>query len=379
MKYLRSVLVVGGGSAGLTCAAYLRKAGVAVEVSEISTKTGAGAALGLSSNALLPLREIGALDDVLACSTPNLHMHVCDSEGRTLVDFPRPQPPGLDFPVNVVITRKDLTRILTRVAVDAGARMVMGKQILSIAQDAEGVEVSFDDGRNARYDAVVGADGIGSAVRRMVWGELPIQATAEVGWRWLMPAHPSMARGAFYLGKRGTNLGLFPIPNGQIYAVMGEPTEAGFVSDAANRREDVLRRVQEQFDGQFARDVMADLPAAEGVHFSRYPAMLMSRPWHKGRVLLIGDAAHALPPHSSSGAAMAIEDGAVLYEELMRASGWDEGVQAFMDRRWPRVKQVFDMACDRVRSKDNPSDRSLRNADTAEKVKTLWKFLLQPY
>ena len=64
MKFLRSVLVVGGGSAGLTCAAFLRKAGVAVEVSEISLKTGVGAALGLSSNALLPLREIGALDRV---------------------------------------------------------------------------------------------------------------------------------------------------------------------------------------------------------------------------------------------------------------------------------------------------------------------------
>ncbi|WP_077000451.1 FAD-dependent monooxygenase [Variovorax sp. KK3] len=379
MRFLKSVLIVGGGSAGLTCAAFLRKAGVAVEVSEISTTVNVGAALGLSSNALTPLREIGALDEILACSTPNLHMHVCDADGRTLVDLERPQPAGIDFPVNVIIARRELTRILTGVVEAAGATMFFGRQLVSMLADSDGVSVVFDDGREARYDAVVGADGIGSTVRRMIWGESPIQATAEVGWRWLTPARPSMRRGAYYLGSGGTNLGLFPIPGQQIYAVMGEPTDDGFVSDPAKRREDVVRRLGEQFDGAFARDALADLPSVEAIHFSRYPAMLMPQPWYKGRILLIGDAAHALPPHSSSGAAMAIEDGAVLYDELLRATEWEAGVHAFMERRWPRVKQVFEMACDRVRSKADPSARSLRDPHTGEKVKSLWKFLLQPF
>ena len=379
MKYLQSVLIVGGGSAGLTCACFLRKAGVEVEVSEISHDTDGGAALGLSSNALLPLRELGVLDEILANSTPNLFMHVCDASGNTVVDIARPAPEGLGFPVNVVLTRKELSRILSTAAQRAGATLTIGRQVLAINADAQGVSVKFEGGRQGRYDAVIGADGVGSTVRTLVWGESGMQSVGEAGWRWLTPARPSVKRGAFYLGSLGTNLGLFPIPGGQLYAVMGEPIEKGFYSTRENRREDVERRLKEQFSGGFARDTLADLPPASQIHFSRYPALLMPKPWYKGRVLLIGDAAHAMPPHSSSGAAMAIEDGAVLYQELLRASSWDDGVQAFMERRWRRVKPVFDMAVDRVRSSTSPQDKTLRDPKTTDKVQTLWKLLLQDY
>ena len=373
------MLVVGGGPAGLTCATYLRRAGVEVEVSEISRDTGGGAGLGLSSNALMPLRELGLLEEILACSTPIPFLLVCDDAGNTIVDVPRPGPEDPALPVDSVIARKDLARILEAAAHKAGVRITVGRQILGLSEAEKGVTVRFDEGPEARYDAVIGADGIGSTVRRLVWGPSEVQSAGEAGWRWLTPARSSLKRGTFHLGSGGTNLGLFPIPGGRLYAAMGEPIAKSFNSTFETRRDDVERRLKEQFTGDFARDTLADLPPASQIHYSRYPAMLIPRPWHRGRVLLIGDAVHAMPPHSSSGAAMAIEDGAVLYQELQRASNWEEAMQAFTERRWRRVKPVFDLAVDRVRSNTAPQEKTLRDPRTIEKVKALWQLLLQDY
>lgn len=378
MVGLKRVLVVGGGSAGLTCAAYLRQAGVDVEVLEIRPHVDGGAALGLASNALLPLRGIGALNDVLAHSTPNLHMHVCDSHGTTIVDIERPAPEGLDFPVNVVITRMELARVLWETARKAGVTLTTSRQLVGLVPEVDGVTARFDDGATTRYDAVIGADGVGSTVRRLIWGEAPISVVGEAGWRWLTPARASVPRGAFYVGSHGTSFGLFPIPGDRLYAVMGEPFGDGVVARSVSTRADVAHRLSTQFSGAFAQDVLADLPDDASIHFGQYPALLMPKPWHKGRVLLIGDAAHALPPHSSSGAAMAIEDGAVLAESLSAAGSWDEAMELFNSRRWPRVKQIFDLAVDRVRTKEDPKAKALNDPSTWERVRSLWRVLQQP-
>ncbi|MGJ7565439.1 FAD-dependent monooxygenase [Variovorax sp. GB1R11] len=378
MVGLKSVLVVGGGSAGLTCATYLRQAGTHVEVVEIRPHATGGAALGLASNALLPLRGIGALDEVLAHSTPNVHMHVCDSRGATIADIERPAPEGLDFPVNVVITRRELARILWDIAAKAGVTLTTTRQITALTPMEDGVQVQFNDGLQRSYDAVIGADGVGSTVRGLIWGAAPISVVGEAGWRWMTPARASNPRGAFYLGSGGTTLGLFPVPNGELYAVMGEPCGDGVVARSKSTRADVAQRLSSQFTGAFATDVLADLPDDASIHFGQYPALLMDKPWHRGRVLLIGDAAHALPPHSSSGAAMAIEDGAVLAQCLAAARTWEVAMTLFTARRWPRVKQVFDLALQRVRSKDDPSAKALDDPATWERVRSLWRVLQQP-
>lgn len=372
------VLIVGGGSAGLTAAINLRNGGWDVEVSELRRGAVGGAALGLSSNALKPLRDIGLLDAVLAASTPNLHYHVCDYRGQTIVDIVRPQPDELGFPVNIVITRRDLNRILVAGAEKAGARFTHGCQIESIEQDADGVRVTFADGRKERYDAVIGSDGVGSTVRRLVWGHMEVGAVGQYGLRWMTPERLSMTRGAFYVGKAGTTLGLFPVSEGQTYVVLTLPKEGNFTTRTVVGREEILACLNEEFEGQYARDVAAGLPEASEIHGGYYPSILVESPWHRGRVVLIGDAAHAMPPYSSSGAAMAIEDGAVLAEELKRAADWNAAMDGFTKRRWPRVRAVFEMAMDRVPRQEEFPGSDAYSAATLDKIRTLWNFLLEP-
>lgn len=242
----------------------------------------------------------------------------------------------------------------------------------------EGVQVEFDDGLQRRYDAVIGADGVGSTVRRLIWGETRMSVVGEMGWRWMTPARASIPRGAFYLGSQGTTLGLFPVPGGQLYAVMGESCGEDIVAHPESNRAEVARRLSSQFHGPFAQDVLADLPDDGSIHFGQYPSLVLDKPWHRGRVLLIGDAAHALPPHSSSGAAMAIEDGAVLAQSLSASQTWEDAMTLFIDRRWPRVKQISDMTLDRVRSKKGPTGKALDAPETWERIRSLWRALLQP-
>ncbi|ANB76539.1 hypothetical protein AYM40_30535 [Paraburkholderia phytofirmans OLGA172] len=378
MAFLNKVLVVGAGSAGLTIASFLSRAGIQVEISEINLDTTRGAALGLSSNALLPLRELGVLDEILAHSTPNLYMHVCNSAGQTVLDLKRPQPESIDFPVNVVIARSELSRILTNLAREKGIQFLLDRHIVGIVDKSTHVAVRFSDGSEDLYDAVIGADGIGSTVRRLVWGNIATQTVNEVGWRWLTPLRPSIKRGAFYLGSGTTSLGLFPLPGGLAYAFLQESAIDIFQSPPETRRRDLLDRISAQFDGPFAKDVMADLPLASAIHFTRYPALLMPGPWHKGRIVLIGDAVHAMPPHVSSGAAMAIEDGFVLAQCLISEDGWSQAMESFMTRRWPRISKVFEMAIDRVRSDDAPASTRMNEQATIEKVTELWHCLLEP-
>ena len=215
-------------------------------------------------------------------------------------------------------------------------RCRLGLAVTSVTQDGQRVSVSFNDATAAEYDLVVGADGINSDVQRLTFaGPAPAYA-GQMAWRCLAPIRPRSLGGIqFWLGE-DRFFELCPV---------GDELTYGFGNLACARRHELvpgrLCRLREYFAGfgEPVRQYLAAVPGDGGIHCSPVE-WLPEVAWSSGRVVLIGDAAHAMSPMLGQGGCMAIEDALVLADELRRAPDIPSAVAAFSARRRPRVDWV---------------------------------------
>jgi 2-polyprenyl-6-methoxyphenol hydroxylase-like FAD-dependent oxidoreductase len=264
-------------------------------------------------------------------------------------------------------------------AIPSRARLTVGVTVVSIAADDEKASAVFTDGTAGTYDLVVGADGVRSIVRRLVFGEeLRPGPLGQVGYRWTTSALPGLDHGTMFLGAGAVKLGLWPLADGRVYAFLTKPDRAMERPGPESLRKDVAGAL-EQFSFRGAEQLRADLPGGESIHFGPFQALLMPAPWVIGRVVLIGDAAHVMPPHGSSGAAMAIEDAAVLADELRRAGDVPHALKGFMERRYERVKRVVRYSTKNCLAENDAADAGGRAPllDPGEAA-AFWQFLRQP-
>jgi len=370
---ISNALIIGGGIAGLTAAIALRKRSIDVDVVELHPRV-TGAGVGLSANALRPLQEIAVLEDVLAISTPNETGHICDAAGGTLSDTPRDVPREWGMPSNVVVGRPDLSEVLGGHALRLGAHIRYHVTVAEMVQKGDHVDIRFTDGGTGRYDLVIGADGLGSATRGMAFGDIVQPNYAgQCGWRWFTPTHEGVPGGRLLLsGIPGLKFGVYPLPGGKMYAFTTAHLPDLDLAPQADQRE-VVREQLAHFSAPYMADIIADLPDASEIFYSPFSTLLVPRPWHRGRVLLIGDAAHTVTPHSSSGAALAIEDAVVLAQMLGEGGDIEQLLEAFSARRFDRVEKVINFSRDACLS-ENAGEAP----PAGEVARAFWSFLLEP-
>jgi 2-polyprenyl-6-methoxyphenol hydroxylase-like FAD-dependent oxidoreductase len=182
----------------------------------------------------------------------------------------------------------------------------------------------------------VGADGIASTVRALALSAAAPVYAGQVVWRSLAPIRPSgLSRVQFLLGE-GCFFGLCPVGEGQTYG-FGNVTMPRF-HDALRGR---LARLRERFSafGEVVQEYLAALTTDEQVHCSPI-AWAEQALWQRGRVVLIGDAAHASSPMMGQGGCLALEDAWVLAVVLREAESVEQALETFVNRRRPRVEWV---------------------------------------
>ncbi|QNS04670.1 FAD-dependent monooxygenase [Streptomyces xanthii] len=332
------VLIHGGGIGGLTLATALARRGHTVEVAELREELDAlGVGIIQPTNALHVMREIGVLDACLAAGFAWDTLTIADPAGTTLAAIP--QPRMADAPAANGIPRPALARILADAARAAGARLRLGTTITELKDDGTGVDVTLSDGGQSRHDLVVGFDGIGSPLRTRLYGDTYApEYTGFANWRVTVPRPPEV-RGVV-MGTAGPEAKalLTPITGELMYlgAVFAEKED---FRPAPERAHEQLAARLRMFSGPVA-DALAAVTDPSAVVYSRISQVSVEEPWHVGRVVLAGDAAHASTPHLAQGAAMAVEDALVLAEALDAEAGVPEALTAWEARRRPRAMWV---------------------------------------
>jgi 2-polyprenyl-6-methoxyphenol hydroxylase-like FAD-dependent oxidoreductase len=307
------VLIVGGGIAGLTLAALLEQRGFSPLVVEKAPEyDDAGYVIGLwptASRILKGLRLFSRFRDTgVECS----RYIVANEHGDTLHSFSF-EPLARRYGPLVDMSRLQLIELL-RSALDE-RHIRFGTTVREIVETPDGVVGVFDDGTAGLFDVIVGCDGIHSSVRRLTFGEAPLEYCGVSGWAfWLPPEFVPPPEVVEYWGA-GKFVGLYPARR-RFCAVVALQSPL----HAADPVETRLARVRSAFAGfgGVVPWVLAELPAPERMLPVDFSDVRVDS-WTRGRVVLIGDAAHAILPTAGMGASLAMESAALLAEELCRA------------------------------------------------------------
>ncbi|MEU6356755.1 FAD-dependent oxidoreductase [Streptomyces sp. NPDC047072] len=339
----RSVLVIGGGTSGNALTVLLRRADVAVDLVEASPdwRSAAGSGITLQGNALRVLREVGVLDAIEKDGYPAEGVAILAPDGTVLAAHDELRTGGDDLPAHIGMRRPRLQQLLIERVRASGADLRLGTTATAFAQDGEGVDVTFSDGSTRRYDLVVGADGLHSATRRMIGVTDRPEPTGMGIWRAPAPRPAGVTRTEMIYGGPCFIAGYCPTSEDTVYTYLVEPARDRASLDPASYA-DEMRRLSGAYGGVWPQ-LRAAFTDAGAVNYACFDRHLVEGPWHRGRVVLVGDAAHACPPTFAQGAAMSLEDVQVLAELLTGGADWDDRLlTAYQARRIPRVRMVVD-------------------------------------
>lgn len=288
----------------------------------------------LPANGVRVLRALGVGEAVDQSAAVHRHWSFMDQSGglfceANIEDLWRDVGPSLG-----------ITRVRLQEALRVGSASVqrrLGVALTSLDQDDHRVRVGFNDGTHGEYDLVVGADGIYSTVRKLAISAVAPQYAGMMSGRSVVPTRVAGTDdGIALLVGEGRSFGMAPMGDGQTYG-FGIDRQPPFEDPLEGR----LERFRQRFGG-FGGPVPAYIAALErdeDIHVAPIEWLKIDE-WYRGRVVLIGDAAHAGPPTMGEGGCMAMEDALVLAEVLRREPEVEDALEAYVRRRKPRVNWV---------------------------------------
>ncbi|WAC70832.1 FAD-dependent oxidoreductase [Roseateles sp. SL47] len=336
------VLIIGGGFSGMSAAIALRRQGVQVDLVEIDPGWRSyGAGISLGGATLRAFSQLGILQDFLREGWASDNVAIYTPEGVKVGEIPTPRIAGPAVPGGGAIMRPVLARILARATRAAGTDVRLGVTFETIEDLGDEVSVRFTDGQTRRYDLVIGADGLYSKVRQTLFPEVQApKYSGQAVWRAVLPRPPEITTAVMWVGgdvKPGVN----PVSNEEMYLFVTEHRPVNDRVDPATFV-DHLSGLLKGFRVPLIQRMCEQISEGAQIVFRPLEGLLVPRPWHRGRVVLIGDTVHATTPHMASGACIGIEDALVLAEELGRHAETEAGLLAFQARRWERCRMVVE-------------------------------------
>jgi 6-hydroxynicotinate 3-monooxygenase len=354
------IAIIGAGLGGATCAALFQQAGYQVDVYEQSAEfVRLGAGIHLGPNCVKVLNHIGLGRRLLDIAVrPSAWNSLMWDTGESLFSLPlkdvAEQRYGAAY---VTMHRGDMHALL--IDAIAPGTLHFKKQLVDLKQDASSVTMEFSDGSMASADIVIGADGVFSKVRDWLLGPADPIYTGYIGHRASIPAknlgHLSFEDHAkWWAPDRHLIVYFLNNKREELYLVTGALEKWESPRSWTNSSKAELR---DAFKG-FHNDCQQLIDGVEGevtkwAFFERPPL----RTWHQGRVVLIGDACHPMKPHMAQGAAIAIEDAAMLLRCMEETGPGDfgAGFELFEANRMPRANKVQELSRHNTWLRD-PSD-----------------------
>ncbi|QXT38249.1 FAD-dependent oxidoreductase [Gymnodinialimonas ceratoperidinii] len=330
-----NILIIGGGIAGCCAAIALGQAGHRVRIVEKQSEWRfQSSGIFVYANGLESLGKLGLLDDILAAgfAVPDGRNAYYDHRGRPIVETFYPTADGGTIPAILGIKRAEMHRVMAARVAALGVPISLGTTVTNLQEQTDGITAVLSDGSNEMVDLVVGADGLRSATRAMIGIDVAPRYTGVGVWRSVHRRPPELTDKIMMMGP-AKRFGIMPISDDRLYTfgTMAEP--AGSYYAPADWPQ-LMRARFAEFEGP-AAPFLAELNAESEVLYTAVEEVALPLHWHRGRVQLIGDAAHASTPFMGQGGAMAMEDAVVLAEALAAVPDLEAALTAFGQARFP--------------------------------------------
>ena len=334
MRKTEPVIIIGAGIGGLAAALALKRASIEVSVFErAETLQEVGAGLTLWANAVKALQKLG-LEELTRSSYNLADGNVYNWQGQRLSSFPAATMKRRFGANNLAVHRADLQAAL--LAAVGPENIEFGKQCSSFEQDETGVIAHFTDGQQVHGCALIGADGIHSAIRAQMFGAKKLRYAGYTAWRGVTPPPAVEMRVGEYWG-RGKRFGLVPLTQGRFYWFATRNAREDEAESPAGRKHEVLALFTNWYASIPA--LIEATPINSILRNDIYDCAPLPY-WSQGRVTLLGDAAHPMTPNLGQGACQSLEDALMLAQCLEQAENICVALQLYQARRIPRTTQI---------------------------------------
>ena len=353
----QTIGIIGAGIAGLTSAIMLEKSGYDVRVFEADEQVrGIGAGMGLASNAIKAFEYLNLDQEVISISNHLTDFEISDSQGKTILSADTERIKQSYDADNYAVHRADLHGLLLEKI--SPEKILTNKKLVKLKVVDGKVEIEFEDGTLGKFDFLIGADGVNSRVRQLFLPKSQPRYAGYWCWRGVVEnANQHLHKSVETWGEKG-RFGITPLTQNRIYwyACVNSNLEDGIdrygLNELKIRFRNYHRQIPELLEQTKTKDLIST-PIVDIKPIDRF---------HFGNVLLIGDAAHATTPNLGQGACMAIEDVAVLQDELLK-NDWHTACSNFEKRRLKRTHYITKTSnfAGKIAQSENKTLNFLRN------------------
>lgn len=357
----KKIIIAGGGIGGLCTAIALKNKGFEVIVYEkVPFLKGVGAGLVIAANAVKALRNIGIAEEIISGENAFENGGLYAQNGRLISANITPEILEQFGDTSHAIHRADLHEKL--IAILGKEHIHTGRALSGFQEQQDNIEVYFEDGSSDTADGLIAADGIHSAARQILLPEVHPRYSGYTCWRAVIQIDPKAYQGEHFSETWGTRgrFGIVPLSGNRIYwfatknAPENDPRMASWkqpelLENFRDYHDPIPRLLQETPNESILWNDILDLKPLPGFAF--------------GKVLLIGDAAHATTPNMGQGACMAIEDAAVVANTLASGDSVEDAFRHFEAIRIKRTTSIVNQSWQfgKVGQWENPLATGLRN------------------
>lgn len=335
----KKILVIGGGIGGATATLALQKIGVQAEMFERAAElkeVGAGIALWVAP--YRALERLGVGEKIRESSAPLKFAAMGFASGKVFQKLDLDKILGSDFNENFIIHRADLHSAILS-GLDNNS-IHTDHECERIEQNSDGVKVTFKNGKTAEGDLLIGADGFNSVVRKSLFGETAVRYSGQTCYRGVVDISALQPSILGEIQGTGQRFGIAPINEKRVYWFAAMNAPQGEKDNPASRREFLLEKykgwafgIPEMISATTNNILRNDL-------VDRQPL----KTWTKGRITLLGDAAHPMLPNLGQGACTAIEDGFVLARNILQYGVNADALTSYEAERIGRTTRIVNQS-----------------------------------
>jgi 2-polyprenyl-6-methoxyphenol hydroxylase-like FAD-dependent oxidoreductase len=358
------VIIIGAGIGGLTTAIALQKAGIDFEIFEAAPELKpVGAGIVMASNAMQVFQRLGIEKKMMEAGLEIVEAYGVDQNFKVISGLAVKEKVASRYGIGSYAFHRG--RLQQTLLNELGDKKIhLGKRVQSVTQHEITATVAFQDGSSHEANLVIGADGIRSEVRKSIFGDLPLRYSGQTCWRGMakftLPPDLKLNSYEMWGNQKGLRFGFVPTADDEVYFFTTFFTEPNGKDEPGQ----VKKKIQSIYSvfGKIPSQLIEATPE-ENIIRSDINDFVPIQQWWKGRIVLLGDAAHATTPNLGQGGCQAVEDAYVLAKCLKEQSSLEKALTMYQSIRYEKAVHVVNMSWrfGKITNIGNPMLQYLRN------------------